>query len=162
MLAAVVMAVMTVYGWLTGHPAVAASIGAVVIAAIATYAWARQKTVSTDALATRTTLEQSAAIVTEHGAELSTSRGRLTTTMTDGCVDDSKWLVERDLFIDQIVEPLVGNITNSLERLLAVWQMIDDATTQFASSRTAEPPVPSVASGRPADALLTTALDRAA
>jgi hypothetical protein len=116
-----------------------------------------------EAIATKNVLEPSEAIVNEHAPELTLGRKQLTITLSDGSVDDSKWLEERDFFIDRVVEPQVGNITNSLERLLAVWQMIDDATTQFAASQTTESRVPSVAAGDRTDALAeTTVVARAA
>jgi hypothetical protein len=108
-------------------------------------------------------LEPAEAIVKEHAAELTLGRRHLTITLSNGSVDDSKWLEERDFFIDQIVEPQVGNITDSLERLLAVWEMIDDATAQFAASRITELPAPLAATGDRADSpVATTVIARAA
>ena len=149
------------------HPVITACIGIMILLAFAILKWKKRKGASTDALVTLTALENAAAIVTEHAAELTIHRKQLTTTLKDGRVDDSKWLEERDLFIYQIVEPQDGNITNSLERLLAVWQMIDDATAEFAALHTTEPPVPSVATGDRNDSLLhvpseATAIGRAA
>jgi hypothetical protein len=129
------------------HPVMAACIGVMILLAFAILTWKKRKGTLAEALATKNVLEPSEAIVTEHAAELTVSRDQLTTTGSDGRVDDSKWLEERDLFIDEIVEPQVGNITNSLERLLAVWQMIDVATAQFAASRSTEQPLPPAPTG---------------
>src|ERR1700722_16663743 len=109
-------------------PVLIACIGAIIFLAFATLTRTKRKRALADALATKTMLDLSAAIVTEHAAELTLGRKQLTITPSDGSVDDSKWLEERDFFIYQIVEPQVGNVSNSLERLLAVWEMVDDAT----------------------------------
>ena len=116
---------------MSAYPVITAGIGIMVLA-FATLTWKKRKGVLAEALATKKVLEPSEAIVKAHAAALTASRNQLTTTGIDGHVDESKWLEERDLFIYRIVEPQAGNITNSLERLLAVWQMIDDATAQFA------------------------------
>jgi hypothetical protein len=129
------------------YPLITAGIGGIIVLAFATLTWKKRKGALAEALATKNVLEPSEEIVKEHGAELTIGRKQLTITLSDGRVDDSKWLEKRDLFIDQIIEPQVGNITNSLERLLAVWHMIDVATAQFAASRTTEPAVPPIARG---------------
>lgn len=138
-------------------------IGAVILLTFATLAWMKSKSALADALATKNVLDLAEAIVYEHAAELITSRQLLTTIDSDRGVDDSKWLEERDFFIDQIVEPQVGNVTNSLDRLLAVWQMIDDATAELAASRSTGLSAPPAATGDRAGApLTTTAITRAA
>jgi len=148
---------------MTTHPMLTACIGAVILLAFATLTWKKRRGALADALATKNVLEPSEAIVKEHAPELTLGRKQLTITLSDGGVDDSKWLEERDFFIDQIVEPQVGNISNSLERLLAVWEMIDHATAQFAASRTTELPVPPAATGDRTDApAATTVVARAA
>ncbi|MGC2030878.1 MAG: hypothetical protein WA642_12730 [Steroidobacteraceae bacterium] len=140
-----------------------ASIGAMFLLAFATLKWKKRKSTLADAMTTKSVLDLAEGIVTEHAPELTLGRKQLTMTLCDGRVDDSKWLEERDFFIDHIVEPQVGNITNSLERLLAVWEMIDDATAQFAASRTTELPVPPAATGDGIDApAATTVVARAA
>jgi len=129
-----------------------ACIGAMVLLAFATLKWKKRKSALADALTTKSVLDLAEAIVTLHAAELTLGRKQLSITRSDGSVGDSKWLEERDFFIDQIVEPQVGNITNSLERLLAVWQMIDHATAQFAASRSTALPVPTATTGDRTDA----------
>ena len=125
--------------------------------------WMNRKSALADALATKDVLDLADAIVNQHASALGTSRQLLTAIDSDDLVDDSKWLEERDFFIDQIVEPQAGNITNSLERLLAVWQMIDDATAQFAASRGTELSVPPAATGDRTDVpSTTTVITRAA
>ena len=126
---------------MSAHPVITACIAAMILLAFATLTWKKRKGALVDALATKAVLDLAEGIVIEHAAELTLGRKQLTITLRDGGVDDSKWLEERDFFIDQIIEPQVGNITNSLERLLAVWEMIDDATAQFAAWRTTELPV---------------------
>jgi hypothetical protein len=140
---------------MTTHPVLTACIGAMILLAFATRTLKKRKCALADALATKSVLGLAKGIVTEHAAELALGRRQLTIRLSDGSVDDSKWLEERDFFIDQIVEPQVGNITDSLERLLAVWGMIDDATAQFAASWTTELPVP-LATGDRTDARATT------
>ena len=145
------------------HPVITACIGAMFFLAFATLKWKKRKSALAGALTTKSVLDLSEAIVTEHAAELTLGRKQLTITRSDGSVDDSKWLEERDFFIDQIVEPQVGNITNSLERLLAVWEMIDHATAQFAASRITELPASPAATGDRTDApAATTVVARAA
>jgi len=148
---------------MSAHPVLTACIGAMIILACATRTLKKRKSALADAFATKSVLDLAEAIVTEHAPELTLGRKQLTITLTDGGVDDSKWLEERDFFIDQIVEPQVGNITNSLERLLTVWEMIDDATAQFASSRTTALPLPTATKGDRTDApAATTVVARAA
>jgi hypothetical protein len=145
------------------HPVITACIGAMVLLAFATLKWQKRKSALAGALATKSVLDLSEAIVSEHAGELTLGRKQLTITLSDGSVDDSKWLEERDFFIDQIVEPQVGNITNSLERLLAVWEMIDHATAQFAASWITELPASAAATGDRTDApAATTVVARAA
>ena len=148
---------------MSAHPLITACIGATILLAFATFTHKKRKGALAEAFATRNVLEPSEAIVKEHAPELTLARKQLITTLSDGSVDDSKWLEERDFFINQVVEPQVGNITNSLERLLAVWQMIDDATARFAATQATESAVPSVAAGDGTDALsATTVVARAA
>jgi hypothetical protein len=148
---------------MSAHSVLTACIGAMILLAFATLKWKKSKGALADALATKNVLEPSEAIVKEHAAELTLGRRQLTITLSNGSVDDSRWLEERDFFIDQIVEPQVGNISDSLERLLAVWEMIDDATAQFAASRITELPAPLAATGDRADSpVATTVIARAA
>ena len=148
---------------MSAHPVITACIGAMILLAFATLKWKKRKGALAEALATMNVLEPSEAIVKEHAAELTLGRKQLTITLSDGRVDDSRWLEERDFFIDQIVEPQVGNITNSLERLLAVWEMIEHATAQFAASRTTLLPMSPAATGDRTDApAATTVVARAA
>lgn len=135
---------------------ITACLGAMVLLAFATLTWKKRKSGLEDALTTKSVLDLAEGIVTEHAGELTLGRKQLTITLSNGSVDDSKWLEERDFFIDKVIEPQVGNITNSLERLLAVWEMIDDATAQFAASRTTALPVPPAATGDRTDASATT------
>jgi hypothetical protein len=103
---------------MSAHPVITACIGAMILLAFATLTWKRRKVVLAEAFATKNVLEPSEAIVKEHAPELTLGRKQLTMTLSDGSVADSQWLGERDFLIDQVVEPQVGNITNSLERLL--------------------------------------------
>ena len=144
------------------HPVITACIGAMFLLAFATLKWQKRKSALAGALTTKSVLDLSEAIVSEHAGELTLGRKQLTITLSDGSVDDSEWLEERDFFILQIVEPQVGNITNSLERLLAVWEMIDHATAHFAASRN-ELSMPSATTGDRTDApAATTVVARAA
>jgi hypothetical protein len=138
------------------HAVITACIGAMILLAFATLTWKKRKGALADALATKNVLEPSEAIVKEHAAELTLGRRQLTITQTNGSIDDFKWLEERDFFIDQVIEPQVGNITNSLERLLAVWEMIDHATAQFAALRTTELSEPPATTGDRTDIPATT------
>ena len=147
---------------MSAHPVITACIGGIILLAFATLKWKKRKSGLAEASETNDVLGLSDAIVTDHAAELTIGRRQLTTTDRDGRVDDSKWLEERDFFIDQILEPQAGNITNSLDRLLAVWQMIDDATAQFAASRTPEPTVPLAATADRTDARSMAVTGRAA
>jgi restriction system protein len=87
------------------------------------------------AFATKNALANAETIVKDHAAELTIRRKQLTVTLNYGLVNASKWEQERNLFIEKVVDPRVGGILTSGERLFAVWQMIDAATAQFASSR---------------------------
>jgi hypothetical protein len=140
---------------------ISARIGAMILLALAMLTWKKHKDALASALATRNVLEPSESIVKEHAPELTLGRKQLTIALSDGSVDDSKWLEERDFFIDRVVEPQVGNITNSLERLLAVWQMIDVATARFAASPNAGPP-PAATGDRTDAPATTTVFGRAA
>jgi hypothetical protein len=148
---------------MSAHPVITACIGAMILLAFAILTWKKRKVALADALATKNVLELSEPIVTEHAPELALGRMQLTITKSDGSVDDSKWLEERDFFIDQVMEPQAGNITNSLERLLAVWEMIEHATAQYAASRTTKLPAPPAPTGDRTDVpAATTVVARAA
>jgi restriction system protein len=126
----------SVFVWLvTEHPKIAMWIGGLVVIAIGRTIERRRKRAAAIVLATKDALANAETIVKNHAAELTIRRKQLTVTLNYGLVDVSKWEQERDLFIEKIVDPQAGEILTSGERLFAVWQMIDAATAQFASSK---------------------------
>jgi restriction system protein len=74
-------------------------------------------------------------IVKAHAARLTILRKQLTTTAGDGSIDDSEWVLEVALFIDQVIAPQTGENENSAARLKIVQHMIDGATAHYALSR---------------------------
>jgi restriction system protein len=74
-------------------------------------------------------------LITQHTGELIVRRRQLTITSNYGLVDDSQWLQEIDLFIDDVIDKSGGDVRSSTEHLRTVKQMIDSATAGFASSR---------------------------
>jgi restriction system protein len=125
--------------YVRAYPVISAIVALGLMSVAAGSMLARRKRIaqaaSATALATKNTLANAETIVKNHAAELTIRRKQLTATLNYGLVDVSKWEQERDLFIEKIVDPQAGEILNSGERLFAVWQMIDAATAQFASSK---------------------------
>jgi hypothetical protein len=76
-------------------------------------------------------LALSESIVLKHAAELISRRRQLTMTSNHG-LDDSRWLQEVELFIDEVIEEAGCHARSSPERLRAVRWMIASATAQFA------------------------------
>lgn len=76
----------------------------------------------------------SESIIVKHAAELISRRRQLTMTSNHG-VEDSRWLQEVELFIDEVLEGSGGHVRSSSERLQAVRWMIASATAQFGSSK---------------------------
>jgi hypothetical protein len=78
-------------------------------------------------------LNVSESIVAEHAAELTVRRGQLTVTSSQG-IDDSRWLLEVECFITEVIDASGGYVRNSPGRLRVVRWMIASATAYFASS----------------------------
>jgi hypothetical protein len=76
----------------------------------------------------------SESIIVKHAAELISRRRQLTMSSNHG-VEDSRWLQEVELFIDEVLEGSGGHVRSSSERLRAVRWMIASATAQFGSSK---------------------------
>ena len=83
-------------------------------------------------------LALSESIIVKHASELTVRRGQLTITSDYG-QDNSRWLLEVECFIDEVIEKSGGHVRSSPERLQAVRWMIASATAQFASLGTSLP-----------------------
>jgi hypothetical protein len=79
-----------------------------------------------------TVLNVSESIVATHAAEL-TARRRLLSLASEHDQDDSRWLLEVERFIAEVIDK-AGYVRSSPGRLRAVRWMIAGATAQFAST----------------------------
>jgi hypothetical protein len=78
-------------------------------------------------------LNVSESLVAKHAAELTVRRRQLTVASGQG-LDDSRWLLEVECFITEVIDASGGYVRSSPGRLRAVRWMIASATAQYASS----------------------------
>ena len=78
-------------------------------------------------------LNLSELIIVKYASALTARRRQLTVT-SNGGLDDSRWLLDVECFIDEVIDKSGGHVRSSPERLRAVRWMIAGATAQFASS----------------------------
>ncbi len=67
-------------------------------------------------------------IVQEHKSALMRRRHQLITTGHYGESDDAKWQAEKDYFIEKIVKPKTGDLTQNMHKKISSW--LDDITEQ--------------------------------
>jgi hypothetical protein len=78
-------------------------------------------------------LNVSESLIAKHAVEL-TERRRQLSLAADQDPEDSRWLLEVECFIAEVIDKSGGYVRSSPDRLRAVRWMIASATAQFASS----------------------------